>query len=108
VGDGQNQEKSEIQVPVFALNKPFLFEGQTYTEFPFDLDALTGDDMLSCERMMNTMTNDFVLARTVSMAFQLAIASKAAKVQPDVLRALPAKEFTRMMQRVQNFLLSWD
>lgn len=108
MGDEQNQGNPETQAPVYALDKPFTFEGQTYMEFPFDLEALTGDDMLSCERMMNTMTNEFVLARTVSMAFQLAIASKAAKVPPDVLRALPAKEFTRMMQRVQNFLLSWD
>ncbi|MNV99782.1 hypothetical protein D3C71_1951920 [compost metagenome] len=85
-----------------------MFEGQTYTEFPFDLDALTGEDMLSSERLMNTMTHEYVLARTVSMAFQLAVASRAAQVPPDVLRALPAKEFTRMMQRVQNFLLAWD
>lgn len=105
----QNQEVNQAAVPsppVFKLTRPFTYEGDTYTEFPFDLDALTGEDMLSCERQMNTMTDQFVLSRAISMLFQLTVASRAAQVPPDVLRALPAKDFARMMQRVQNFLLA--
>lgn len=101
----QQQKQQDEHASAFKLQKPFTFEGKTYTEFPFDLEALTGEDLISCERLMNTITNEFVLAKSISMVFQLTIASRAAKVPPEVLQALPAKEFSRMMQRVQNFLL---
>lgn len=98
-------KKNEAQPATYKLSRPFTFEGETYESFPFELDELTGEDLLSCERMMNAITNEVVFSRALSMPYQLAVASKVAKVPPEVLRKMPAKDFNHMMQKVQNFFL---
>lgn len=93
--------------PVFKLSRSFIFEEKSYTELPFDLESLTGNDLLLCERRLKefNLNEELVMVKALSLPYQCLIASMAAKVPVELIRALPAKDFSRLTQRVQNFLL---
>ena len=46
------------------LSKPFVFEGETYTEFNFDFDSLTGNDFIEIETEMNDFFHTLLLIST--------------------------------------------
>lgn len=101
---GQNETVDER---VYKLSRPFTFEGTEYTELLLDFDSLTGGDLLSCEGQMNTMSsgNEVVPVKQISQAYQALVAARAAKVPVDLIKALPGKDFSKIIVRAQNFLL---
>ena len=86
------------------FNKPFTFEGQEYKELDLNLEALTGDDLISVEREL-TVTGTVVVTLQTSQAACLLIASNAAKVPSELIRALPLNEASKLAMSVQGFLL---
>lgn len=85
--------------------KPFNFEGKEYTGLDLDLDGLTGQDLLDCEKQVGSAGAQSLVMET-NKTYLTYIAARAAKVLPDLILALPAKEFSKLTVQVQGFLLS--
>lgn len=98
---------------VFTLARPFEFEDQEYTELLLDFDKLTGADMISVEREMKArkgliQPGEFIPMMELHKPYQAFVAARAAGVLPDLILALPAKEFSRITARVFSFLMGSD
>jgi hypothetical protein len=99
-------QKDTSPATIYTLRKPHVFEGETYTELNLDFDALTGYDIISSEQQYRAEDPEAaIFGREVNKAYLTYIVARAAKVPADVIRALPAGDFTRVMMKAQNFLL---
>ena len=89
------------------LNRPFEWEGSTYTELHFDLEDLTGEDSLKVEQEL-TAQGVMVMVPTFSGPYLTGIAAKACQepVGTDALKHLRISDFNRIRTRVRNFLLA--
>ncbi|MEF3312612.1 phage tail assembly protein [Paenibacillus sp. GYB004] len=91
---------------IYKLARPFHFEGKQITELSLNLDDLTGQDLLLCARHAQTIDpNEVAHVKALSLPYQVAVAAKAAGVPAEQIKALGAKDFTQVTQRVQNFLI---
>lgn len=88
--------------------KPFEFNGQKYESIELNLDDLTGIDLEEAEVEFTTR-NPQIAAQTflkaMSSAYQAIVAAKAAGVNPQFIRSLPANEYAKVTATVQAFLL---
>ena len=89
------------------LSKPFVFEGETYTEFNFDFDSLTGNDFIEIETEMNDL-NEYALTPETSPNFCARLAAKAAGVNASVIKGFPLKDFNKAKNLARSFLTSMD
>lgn len=89
---------------VVRLEKPFEWEGTTYTSFILDFDKLKGNDFIKIEHEMN-MDNEWTLSPESSASFCIRLAAKAANVNVAVFFNLPLKEFNKIKNKARNFLL---
>ena len=87
------------------FKEPFTFEGQEYTGLELDLKGLTGADLLQAERDL-AASGGFAGVPETSKEYLALVAAKAAKEPVELIKALPANEFSRVTVKVQNFLLS--
>lgn len=94
-----------------TLSKPFTFEGKEYKELTLDLNSITGNDIETAE-IQFIAQNPEVAAQTplkeLSKGFQAIIAAKAAKVPVELIKALPAADYSKVTMRVQVFLLKGE
>lgn len=90
---------------VYTLRRPFVFEDKQITTLTLDFDRLTGEDVLSAERRFYNEGAVPASAKEVTKAFQIYIVAAAAGVPVELVRALPAKDFTSVTLDAQNFLL---
>lgn len=95
----------DIKKDILTLEKPFTYEDKTYESFTFDFERLTGADLVSIETEM-TAVGEFALTPEISTSFLYRLAAKAARVGSDVLLHLPIKEFARIKNKAQRFLIS--
>ncbi|MNW00765.1 hypothetical protein D3C71_1963020 [compost metagenome] len=73
-----------------------------------DFDKLTGADILVCDRQYQAETarnGGSELVKETNKAYQAYIVAKAAGVHVGLIRALSAKDFTKLTLRAQSFLL---
>lgn len=89
---------------VLTLDKPYTYEDKTYEKFVFDFEGLTGMDLVDIETEM-TAVGEFALSPEISTSFMCRMAAKAAKVGSDVLLHLPIREFAKVKNKAQNFLI---
>ncbi|MBR2209025.1 MAG: phage tail assembly protein [Synergistaceae bacterium] len=87
------------------LKKAISFHGEEIKELELNLDDLTGNDLIQAEKQAMTdeslpMVTDF------TRAYQITIAAQALKMPVEILRTLPAKDFSRIANEVQRFLLN--
>lgn len=87
----------------------FEYEGETYEQIEFKIDALTGNDMLAVEKEMRGFGEDASFPE-FSKSYQCRLAARAAKaggtdVGSDAILAMPANAFNRITNRVRSFLL---
>ena len=110
---GENMEAavvtdSDTKIPegafVLTLAKPYTYEDKTYEKFVFDFEGLTGVDLVDIETEM-TAVGEFALSPEISTSFMCRMAAKAAKVGSDVLLHLPIREFAKVKNKAQNFLI---
>lgn len=85
------------------FSKPYSFDGDSFEKIDLDLDALTGDDMLTAEREF-TAAGGFGAMMETSKGYLAILAAKAAKVPAEFINGLPAKEFSKITLAVQTFL----
>ncbi|MBH0342740.1 hypothetical protein ABB08_11290 [Paenibacillus larvae] len=92
---------------MYTLSRPFSFEGKEYTELLLDFDSLSGRDLLSCESQLKTVVDktDFIPMKEISKPYLALVVARAAKVPVELIQGLPAKDFSKMTVRAQNFLL---
>ena len=99
---------SDTKIPegafVLTLAKPYTYEDKTYEKFVFDFEGLTGVDLIDIETEM-TAVGEFALSPEISTSFMCRMAAKAAKVGSDVLTHLPIREFAKVKNKAQNFLI---
>lgn len=93
--------KIKLKQPVQNL------KGEEVTELHFDLENLTGADVIAAEREYRLIEKDggVMLPDMYSKNYQSILASKAAKVSHDVITSLPLNQFTNITMHVQNFLM---
>lgn len=80
--------------------------GKTYAALHFDFDALTGRDCRLIEREL-AAKGIAVFSRELSSDYQVLFAVRACQesVGEDFFDAIPARDFNKIMKRVQSFLL---
>lgn len=86
------------------LSKEFEYEGKTYKTLNLDMDKLTGKDILAVESEAVAMAGGPVT--DFSKTYQAVLAAKAAGVAPDMIIALPAKDFLTVTLEASAFLLA--
>lgn len=107
----QEMEQQERQNPeggaeVYTFARPFKFEEQTVTEITINFDDLTGNDILAVNRQYKAESkNSTSWAPEMDKEYQAYIVAKAAGVHVGLVKTAPAKDFTRLTLRAQNFLL---
>ncbi|OBZ08253.1 hypothetical protein A7975_27360 [Bacillus sp. FJAT-26390] len=93
----------------YVLSKPVDFDGEIFKELDLDFDSLTGEDILSAERQFNAIaakTRDVVSMKETSKSYLSLVAARAAKVAPELMNKLSAKDFSKVTVLAQNFLLA--
>lgn len=91
----------------FTLIKPIVFQGEEVKEIEFDLDSLTGEDMIYVDRVFlsSSDVNQGITIKETSKEYQILVAARAARQPAELFYKLSPKDFTRITFRVQNFLL---
>ena len=87
-----------------ALSKPFNYEGKEYSDLNLDIENMTGEDLEAAERILRA-TGDTPVVPELSKAYQAILAAKAAQVPKEMIRALPAKDYSKITMAVGNFLM---
>lgn len=90
---------------IYTLRRAWSFEGEPVTKLELDFESLNGDDIIECERRYMQSDTASVLYKETSKEYQAYVAARAAKVPVELIRALPAKDFTLVTLRAQRFLL---
>lgn len=90
-----------------TLIKPIVFQGEEVKEIEFDLDGLTGEDMIYVDRVFLSTSdiNQGITIKETSKEYQILVAARAARQPAELFYKLKAKDFSRVTLRVQNFLL---
>lgn len=96
---------------IIKFAKPIEFEGKKYEEISLDLDSITGNDLELAENQFIAQ-NPEIAAQTalkeLSKGYQSILAAKAAKVPVEFIKALPAREYSKVTMAVQVFLLKGE
>src|SRR4051812_47328859 len=108
-------EKQAIEVKeknnVVTFSKPFQFEGKEYKELVIDTDSLTGNDIELAESQF-VLKNPQIAAQTalkeLSKGFQAILAARAAGVPVELIKALPARDYSKVTMQIQTFLLNGE
>lgn len=87
------------------FQKPYTYEGKTYTELVFDFEELIGDDLVAIENEM-TAVGEFALTPEISTAYLYRLAARAAGVGSDVIANLPIRDFGKIKNAARDFLIS--
>lgn len=90
---------------VHEFTKPYTFEEKTYTKLVFDFEKLIGDDLVAIENEMAAV-GEYALSPEISTSFLYRLAAKAAGVGSDVILHLPIREFGKVKNKAQSFLVS--
>ena len=90
---------------VHEFTKPYTFEDKTYTRLVFDFEKLIGDDLVAIENEMAAV-GEYALSPEISTSFLYRLAAKAAGVGSDVILHLPIREFGKVKNKAQSFLVS--
>lgn len=87
------------------LKKPIEHNGEEVSELNLDLDGLTGDDLLRAETEHNMVHGAISGVPELSKTYLMHVAARAAKMPVDSIKAMSARDATRLTMEVQNFLL---
>ncbi|MBQ8693076.1 MAG: phage tail assembly protein [Synergistaceae bacterium] len=91
------------------LTRELSVRGESLTELELDLDKLTGQDIIEVEKQIDTAGDGRALVLPeYSKVYLAAVAARALKVPREALNMLTARDFTRLTQAVQNFLMRPD
>ncbi|MGI6436410.1 MAG: phage tail assembly protein [Syntrophomonadaceae bacterium] len=86
------------------LSKVKTWEDVEYDALFLDLEGLTGNDLLQAEKEYASEGGTAPVVE-LNKGYLSLVAAKAAKVPVELIRDLPAKDFSQVTIMVQNFLL---
>jgi hypothetical protein len=92
---------------IVKLRRPFIYKGTEYREIELNLEGLTGADIVKVESEL-TAQGKIVVSGDFSKIYLSRIAAKAAKLPVEELEKLDVRDFTRITNEVQAFLLEPD
>ncbi|MRN51992.1 phage tail assembly protein [Paenibacillus monticola] len=104
----ETENKQKGTAKVFTFARPVTFEGNTVESLSIDFDQLIGEDILACDRQYRAESarqSGGEMIKEMNKAYQAYIVAKAAGVKVGLIRALPAKDFTKLTLQAQGFLL---
>lgn len=99
-----------------SFQTPFSWEGHTFEELTFDFSSLTGGDSLAIEEEL-LLLNKAALAPALSGEYLVRMAARACttvaeapggrrtRIGVDTLRAMPLRDYVRIIGRARRFLL---
>ncbi|MCL2636964.1 MAG: phage tail assembly protein [Oscillospiraceae bacterium] len=99
--------KNNTGVYEHTLKTPLTYENKTHEKFTFNFDKLTGKDYIDVENEMAN-NNEYMIIAEASRGFQYRIAAKAAEIGSDILIALPASDFSKIVNAARRFLNSTE
>lgn len=83
-----------------TFTKEIPYRDSTLNGLDFDLDSLTGNDLIQVEESLRKTSPNAPLWGTQHIIY---IAAKSAHIPPDVLKGLTAKDFMQVYMTVSNF-----
>ncbi len=83
-----------------TFSKEIPYRDTTLNGLDFDLDSLTGNDLIQAEESLRRSNANAPLWGTQHIIY---IAAKSAHIPPDVLKGLSAKDFMTVYMAVSNF-----
>lgn len=88
------------------LSKEYRFEDfEPVTELNLDLDNLKGSDILEVSDLLQSQGH-VTVQTSLDHKVHVALAARCIDRPIEYLNGLPAKDFVKVCQKVQNFLLS--
>ncbi|WMI72130.1 phage tail assembly protein [Aminobacterium sp. MB27-C1] len=87
------------------LTKPVSYAGKEYKELELDLEGLSGADMIAAEQECLVLQQVVSPVAEFSKTYLSSLAARAAKVDYEMIKQLPVRDFTYVTLVVQNFLL---
>ena len=109
LAENDENTAAEENALVMKLDKPFTFEGQTYTEVDLSgLEDTTAADLQAVGRFV-TKKNPAANPATVEMTLEYAqfMAARVAHLPLEFFERLPAKEAIKLKGIVVGFLYGW-
>lgn len=101
-----NAVEKQAEDKGYTFSRPFKFEGEPVESLTLDFDSLSGDDILSVNRQYQAESNQPAgWSLEMDKEYQAYIVAKAAGVHVGLIKAAPAKDFTKLTLRARNFLL---
>lgn len=89
---------------ILKLSKPYLFEGETYTEIDLSgIEELTCRQMQSIEKKFLKINDNPILAE-MTLRYSVILAAEATRRPIEFFDNLPAGECGRLKNMVTNFL----
>lgn len=94
-------------MPIVEFKKPIDWNGAQISALALDLESLSGEDLIELEGSYRTLNaGKYIPVPDIEKGYQVMVAAYAAKVNPSVIRALPAYNFNKICGAVRDFLLS--
>ena len=102
-GETVNREENSL---IVKFNKPYKFEGNTYTEIDLSgLEDMNTKDLEAVNREVGRVTGSSALIPEASTEFAIALAARAAKQPIEFFELLPMKDGIAVRAAVTGFLL---
>ena len=100
--DVKDDEENSLLI---RFNKPYVFEGNTYTEIDLSgLESLNAASMIDVNRKMERGSSGINVLPEVSLEYACNLASKATTQPIEFFLCLPPKEAIKVKNRVMGFL----
>lgn len=105
--DAEEKETDEEENKLIVeFKKPFVFEGETYTELNLEgLEELTGADLAKIDRAVRKKNADDLVPE-MSLDYALALAARATGLPIEFFKALPLKDCRNVRNKVRSFLFN--
>lgn len=87
-----------------TLKKAIIFRGEEVKELDLNLEELTGNDLIEAEKQVMA-TDNVPMVTDFNKSYLIAVAGRALKIPAETLRAMNAKDFSKIVSEVQRFLL---
>lgn len=97
------EETNEENKYLIKFNKPFVWEGETYTDVDLSgVEDLSARDMIQAQRVMEKSGSINVLPE-MSLEYACIFAAKATHKPVEFFQDLPPKEAIKVKNKITNF-----
>ncbi len=101
----ENPFKAIDGIKTVKLYKPITIDGKEVTELTLDFNKLTSADLDNIEAGLAAAGGAKHPVPSLSNAYNLRVAAKAAGINHNELKRLNAKDYTKLCLIAQNFLM---